>query len=101
MALGAERTSVLVLVLREGMVLTFKGLCVGTIVAIFLSREAARLPVAGLTMAGAGNLLGASATDPIVYVGAAVLLCAIAAIANYIPARRATRIDPLVALRFE
>ncbi len=101
MALGAPRSSVLGWVLRQGMILTVEGLFAGMLIAVFLSKQAARLSVAGLTMSGAGNLLGASAMDPLVYIGAALFLLVIAVLANYVPAYRATRIDPLAALRCE
>jgi len=89
MALGAQPRQVLGLVLRQGMLLAVIGAAVGIIVA---------LPVARM----AGNLLyGVSATDPLTYVGITLLLMAVALLACYLPARRATRIDPLIALRVE
>jgi len=89
MALGAQPRQVLGLVLRQGMLLAVIGAAVGVIVA---------LPVARM----AGNLLyGVSATDPLTYVGITLLLMAVALLACYLPARRATRIDPLIALRVE
>ncbi len=89
MALGAQPRQVLGLVLRQGMLLALIGAAVGIIVA---------LPVARM----AGNLLyGVSATDPLTYVGITLLLMAVALLACYLPARRATRIDPLIALRVE
>ncbi len=89
MALGAQPRQVLGLVLRQGMLLSLVGATVGILVA---------LPVARM----AGNLLyGVSATDPLTYAGITLLLMAVALLACYLPARRATRIDPLIALRVE
>jgi len=89
MALGAQPRQVLGLVLRQGMLLALIGAAVGIVVA---------LPVA--RMAG-GLLYGVSATDPLTYVGITLLLMGVALLACYLPARRATRIDPLVALRVD
>jgi putative ABC transport system permease protein len=54
-----------------------------------------------LTRIIAGQLLGVSATDPLTFVGVSCLLCAVALAASYIPARRAAKVDPLIALRTE
>jgi len=89
MALGAQPRQVLGLVLRQGMLLALIGATVGIVVA---------LPVA--RMAG-GLLYGVSATDPLTYAGITLLLMGVAVLACYLPARRATRIDPLVALRVD
>jgi len=89
MALGAQPRQVLGLVLRQGMLLALIGAGVGVLVA---------LPVARM----AGSLLyGVSATDPLTYVTIMLLLMGIALLACYLPAHRATRIDPLKALRVE
>jgi putative ABC transport system permease protein len=89
MALGAQPRQVLGLVLKQGMLLAMIGAAVGVLVA---------LPVARM----AGNLLyGVSATDPLTYAGITLLLLCVALLACYLPARRATRIDPLKALRVE
>jgi predicted permease len=89
MALGAQPRQVLGLVLRQGMLLALIGAAVGVLVA---------LPVARM----AGSLLyGVSATDPLTYVSITLLLMGIALLACYLPAHRATRIDPLKALRVE
>lgn len=89
MALGAQPRQVLALVLRQGMLLALIGAAVGILVA---------LPVA--RMAG-GLLYGVSATDPLTYAGITLLLMGVALLACYVPAWRATRIDPLVALRVD
>jgi len=89
MALGAQPGQVLGLVLKQGMLLAIIGAAVGLLVA---------LPVARLA---SGLLYGVSATDPLTYAGITLLLMGVALLACYIPARRATRIDPLVALRVE
>jgi len=89
MALGAQPRQVLGLVLKQGMLLALIGAGVGLLVA---------LPVARM----AGSLLyGVSATDPLTYAGITLLLMGIALLACYLPAYRATRIDPLKALRVE
>jgi len=89
MALGAQPRQVLALVLRQGMLLALIGAVVGVVVA---------LPVARLA---SGLLYHVSATDPLTYVAISLLLMGVALAACYLPARRATRIDPLVALRVE
>jgi putative ABC transport system permease protein len=87
MALGAQPHQVLRLVLKQGMLLALIGAAVGILVA---------LPVARLA---SGLLYGVSATDPLTYVAITLLLMGVALLACYLPARRATRIDPLIALR--
>jgi predicted permease len=89
MAMGAQPRQVLALVLRQGMLLALIGAAVGILVA---------LPVARLA---GGLLYGVSATDPFTYAGITLLLMGVALLACYLPARRATRIDPLVALRVD
>jgi len=89
MALGAQPRQVLGLVLKQGMLLALVGATAGILVALPVARQAA------------GLLYGVSATDPLTYVGITLLLMAVALLACYLPARRATRIDPLVALRVE
>ena len=89
MALGAQSQQVLKLVLRQGMLLAGIGVLVGVAIALPITRFASTL------------LYGVSVWDPITYILITVLLMAVALLACYIPARRATRIDPLVALRFE
>src|SRR6266581_1149757 len=89
MALGAQPYQVLRLVLKQGMLLALIGAAVGILVALPVARFAS------------GLLYGVSATDPLTYAGITFLLMGVALLACYLPARRATRIDPLVALRVE
>jgi predicted permease len=88
-ALGAQTNDVMRLVLGQGARLVAAGLIAGAIVAVLSTRLFASL------------MFGVSALDPVVYVGTAVLLGLIALAASYLPARRATRVDPIEALRTE
>jgi putative ABC transport system permease protein len=89
MALGARPVDVLRLVIREGMLLTFAGLVLGVVAGTFVTRVLTDM------------LFGVTPRDPLTFVGVPVLLLGVAFLACYIPARRATRIDPLIALRYE
>ncbi len=89
MALGAERRSVFRLVLGEGMRLAVVGAAVGIVAALALTRLLV------------GMLYGVSAHDPLTYGAVALVLGAVAAVACWLPAWRATRVDPMVALRYE
>jgi predicted permease len=89
MALGAQRMDVLRMIVREGLLLTFVGMGIGLAVALALTRFLSSL------------LYGMSATDPLTFVAVSLLTTAVALLACYIPARRATKVDPMVALRYE
>jgi predicted permease len=101
MALGAQSGDVLALVLRRGMTLTLAGLLVGAGLALALTRTIPMMSANSSILGGGGVLLGGSAADPLIYLAAATFLGAVAALACYIPARRATMVDPMVALRYE
>jgi predicted permease len=88
-ALGADRRTVLRMVLRQGSVLAGAGVVIGLALGAFASQLLKSL------------LLGVSAVDPITFGGAAVLFTAVALAASYVPARRAARVDPMIALRAE
>ena len=89
MALGAQRESVMSMVLRGGMRLAFAGIGVGVPLA------------AGVSRLISSQLYGLSAADPLTFIAVSLLLAAVSLLATYIPARRAMRVDPMVALRYE
>jgi putative ABC transport system permease protein len=89
MAVGADRWDVLTLVIREGLVMALAGVSIGMVGAFVAARRMADL------------LVDVTAHDPVAFAAAALLLTGVALAACYIPARRATRVDPLTALRAE
>ena len=89
MALGAQKSDVFKLVIGRGMLLTLTGLAIGLVGA------------AGLTRLMSSLLFGVSANDPMTYSAAPVVLGVVSLLACYLPARRATKVDPLQALRQE
>jgi predicted permease len=98
-ALGAARTGITRLVLRETLLVTLAGVAVGTLGAFAMTRF---FPTQGIGWSGSGVFLyGVSRTDALTYASSAALLAVVALAASWIPAQRATRVDPMVALRHE
>jgi putative ABC transport system permease protein len=89
MSLGAQSADIVRMVLRSGMLLTILGLAIGLPIASVLARALSSV------------LFGVEAADAFSFVGLPLLLAGVAALASYLPARRAARVDPLVALRYE
>jgi ABC-type antimicrobial peptide transport system permease subunit len=89
MALGAQVRDVLKLIVSYGMMLVIVGIVIGLIGSFLLTRVFSSL------------LLGVGTTDPLTFAGVGILLVAVALVACLIPARRAAKVDPLVALRYE
>ena len=87
MALGARRADVLQMTVKDGLKLVGAGMLLGVMAAFVLTRVMATL------------LYGISATDPITFLGISVVLLAVAILASYVPALRATKVDPMIALR--
>jgi ABC-type antimicrobial peptide transport system permease subunit len=89
MALGAQRGDVMRMVLREGLTMAFTGVAFGTVAALALARLIA------------SQLFDVSPQDPLTFAAIAIVLILAALLACYLPARRALRVDPVVALRYE
>jgi putative ABC transport system permease protein len=89
MALGAQMKDVMILVLINGMMLAVIGVALGLIGAFWVTGLMSKL------------LFGVTSTDAMTFVGVPIVLLIVAFLACYIPARRATKVDPLVALRYE
>jgi ABC-type antimicrobial peptide transport system permease subunit len=89
MALGANRQNVLSMVLRRGLVLAGTGILAGTAVSLLAARAISSL------------LFGIQPYDLVTFITIPIFLVAVALVASYVPARRATRVDPLAALRTE
>ena len=89
MALGAQPRNILGMVVRQGMLLVGVGIGLGLVASYFLTQAMTRI------------LYGVSATDPLTFGGISLALAAVAFAANFFPARRATKVDPMVALRYQ
>ncbi len=89
LALGASPGDVMTLILKQGMILVAIGLLVGSVIAFSVGRLLQ------------SQLLGINASDPLTFISVVVLLVAVALLACFLPARRATKVDPMLALRYE
>ena len=89
MALGAQTSEVLKLVVGQGMLLAVAGLAVGVVASLFLTQLMSTM------------LFGVTATDPVTFIAVSVILAGVALAACFVPARRAAKVDPMVALRYE
>jgi predicted permease len=101
MALGAQPGHVLRMVVRQGLSLAVGGIVAGGLLAFALSRVAASVSFTNSAMGAGSKLMGDGGGEPLIFVAAAVFLCALAAVAAWLPARRAASIDPMQALRTE
>ena len=89
MALGAQPRDIFKLVVGQGLMMTMIGLMIGLALAFVMTRAMAKI------------LYGVTASDPVTFMGVSLLLASVALLACYIPARRATRVDPMIVLRYE
>jgi putative ABC transport system permease protein len=89
MALGAQKSDVLLSVMQQSLISAFLGIAIGCAGAHLLTRVVE------------SELFGITRSDPATYVAVSLLLASVVVLASYIPARRATKIDPMVALRYE
>jgi ABC-type antimicrobial peptide transport system permease subunit len=88
-ALGATQRQILAMVVNQGMKTVFLGVTIGLLGACALTRMMTHM------------LIGVSSSDPVVYSGVSILLCMVAFLACYLPARRVANVDPMVTLRYE
>jgi putative ABC transport system permease protein len=92
MALGAEKKNIFRMVVGQGLSVALVGLAIGTVAALILTR---------LLSSFSQLLYGVGTNDPVTFIAVSLVLTGVAVLACYIPARRATRVDPMVALRYE